>query len=590
LGPAAFEHSLAWGALVPVLVLLVGVGHAALRHGTPFAGALALDRHHGLRGRITNALAFAALPDGRRTPMMEAAIDDALASSAELSPRRAVPFRAPRDLAALAALVLGATAVGLLEVPVRRVLPSVAHHVEALAVSPDDLELFRRVSEDLQTSMTDAQALAGARRFNQLIEDLAERRLDRREIFRRLDELEQSVKSPAGLDASALDEALDGLAKELDKSPLSRPVAEALAERRLADAEQAMRDLAKKVEGAKKGVDQAKLEALRQALKKAGETVEAHAAHADSARRETEERRRRLLEKQQKEGLTKAEQQELDRAERKLEHLDREKSHADAQQKALSGLDKDLQKAAQDLMKDLGMGSKDLHQGAEDINRAAQQKMSEKQKEELRRRIEELRQILRQEGQAGRDRLKRMMAFGQRARGGQGEGQGQGQKPGSGAGQGGQGQGQQGGGQDKGGKGRPDLVFGSGRPGEGSALVMGPGGAAPGAGQPGQSPGGGGGGDPETWGAGHDPNVRGDATRLKGQTQDVTAAAADTGQGAASSQVIYGAAERGFIGRSYKKVYTDYQTVAEESLAKDEIPAGYRFYVRRYFELIRPRD
>ena len=50
------------------------------------------------------------------------------------------------------------------------------------------------------------------------------------------------------------------------------------------------------------------------------------------------------------------------------------------------------------------------------------------------------------------------------------------------------------------------------------------------------------------------------------------------------------AAERGFVGRRYKKVYTDYQTVAEESLAKDEIPPGYRFYVRRYFQLIRPRD
>jgi len=54
--------------------------------------------------------------------------------------------------------------------------------------------------------------------------------------------------------------------------------------------------------------------------------------------------------------------------------------------------------------------------------------------------------------------------------------------------------------------------------------------------------------------------------------------------------LIYGAAERGFVGRGYKKVFTDYQTVAEESLAKDEIPPGYRFYVRRYFQLIRPRD
>ncbi|HEY4105579.1 MAG TPA: hypothetical protein VGM44_16890, partial [Polyangiaceae bacterium] len=91
-------------------------------------------------------------------------------------------------------------------------------------------------------------------------------------------------------------------------------------------------------------------------------------------------------------------------------------------------------------------------------------------------------------------------------------------------------------------------------------------------------------------GAGHDPNIAGNATDLKGKTMDVTAAGVDSGQGAASSQVIYGAAERGFVGRGYKQVFTDYQTVAEQALSQDQIPSGYRFYVRRYFQLIRPRE
>jgi hypothetical protein len=414
------------------------------------------------------------------------------------------------------------------------------------------------------------------------VEDLADRRLDRREVFRRLDELERSLKDSTSIDAAALDEALDGIAKELDRSALAKPVAQALAEKRLADAEQAMRDLAKKIETAKKDVDKSKLEALRQALQKSSETVHSKTAAQQGARKEMEERRRRLLEKKQKEGLSKAEQQELDRTERQLQRLDREKAQTEAQQKALSDLDRDLAKAAQDLMKDLGMGSQDLQKGAEDINRAAGQRMSEQQKEELKRRIEELRQLLRQEGQAGRERMKRMMAFGQRAHGGQGQ-QGQGQGKGQG-----QGQGQEGEGKGKG-KGRPELTMGQGQ-GPGSGVALSPAGMAPGAGEPGQSPGSGEGGDKDSWGTGHDPNVRGDVSGLKGQTEDVTAAGADTGQGAASSQVIYGAAERGFVGKGYKKVFTDYQTVAEESLAKDDIPPGYRFYVRRYFQLIRPRD
>jgi hypothetical protein len=68
------------------------------------------------------------------------------------------------------------------------------------------------------------------------------------------------------------------------------------------------------------------------------------------------------------------------------------------------------------------------------------------------------------------------------------------------------------------------------------------------------------------------------------------AAGVDTGEGEASSEVIYGAAQRGFVGRGYQKVYTDYRTVAERVMEQDEIPPGYRFYVRRYFQLIRPRE
>ncbi len=92
------------------------------------------------------------------------------------------------------------------------------------------------------------------------------------------------------------------------------------------------------------------------------------------------------------------------------------------------------------------------------------------------------------------------------------------------------------------------------------------------------------------WGEGHDPNVQGGATNPKMSTEDTQVQGADTGQGGSRSQVILGAAERGFASRGYKKVYTEYHQVAEESLNKDDIPGGYRFYVKRYFQLIRPRD
>ena len=92
------------------------------------------------------------------------------------------------------------------------------------------------------------------------------------------------------------------------------------------------------------------------------------------------------------------------------------------------------------------------------------------------------------------------------------------------------------------------------------------------------------------YGSGHDSNVQGGATNMKGGVQDTQVQGSDTGQGGSRSEVILGAAERGFASRGYQKVYREYHTVAEEALNKDEIPGGYRFYVRRYFQLIRPRE
>src|ERR1019366_6312336 len=81
-----------------VLVLVAAViGY--LRPLPMRAGAVALDRHHGLADRLSSALSFGAMSDAERTPFMEAAIDDAVAVVATVSPRKAVPIRAPRDLA-----------------------------------------------------------------------------------------------------------------------------------------------------------------------------------------------------------------------------------------------------------------------------------------------------------------------------------------------------------------------------------------------------------------------------------------------------------------------------------------------------------
>lgn len=577
LGPSA-QRALLWLGLVPVLIVLGAVARRLFARRPRWSGSIALDQFHGSKDRVTSALSFSRLPAAARTPLMQAAIEDGTALAGQLDPRRAVPIRLPPETAVVFGLVLGLVALSLLEVRHYRALPT-PRMFEPMAMSADDIELFRDMAKELATKTDDPRALVAVRRFNQLVEDIAEHRLDRHEVFQRMGDLERDLKDNLELDRDARDEGLKGLARELQKSGLSKAAATALDENQLADAEKALRELAEKLKKKEGRPSAAELDKLRQALEKASRSNEERAKGIEQRRRELEEERKSLLKKKREQpdaGTNPELDKKLADNERRLEHLDRERNRAERSQRQMSELDKQLAEAARDLMRDAGQSARDLEQGAQDINRMAKQETSDQQKQELLRKLQEMRELMRQQGKGGKDQMQRLQKFGQRARGQSGGGQGQ-------TGEG-QGEGQ------KGGKKDGPLRLGSG-PGSVSIEIPVPKSVSgQGQGAPGDKPGGREPGTGAEYGSGHDSKLVGDATDLKGKTTDVTAAGADTGQGTASSQVIYGAAERGFVGRGYKKVFTDYQTVAEQAIVQDEIPAGYRFYVRRYFQLIRPRD
>jgi hypothetical protein len=87
----------------------------------------------------------------------------------------------------------------------------------------------------------------------------------------------------------------------------------------------------------------------------------------------------------------------------------------------------------------------------------------------------------------------------------------------------------------------------------------------------------------------HDPNLMGDKTKLASKRNE-SRVDGNKGAGPSKSETILGSAERGFASSDYKKVYADYSSVVEEVLSKERIPPGYRYYVKRYFQLIRPRE
>ena len=573
------------------------------------AGAVALDRFHQLADRLSSALSFSELPAQERTPFMMAAIDDALEHAKRVDPKRAVPMERPREWPFLLIMVGALAGIALFEV--RKHTPTTnARMIDAVDVTQDDLDAMREFLRDVDQRMQSEDAKDATQEFNQLIEDLANKRLDRTEAFRRMQQLEDKLLRGNEADAKALEEALKKMGEELKKSELSKPTGEALDNKNLDAAEKALKDLAKKLrEG--KNVDKAQLEKLKEALKKASEENKKRLEELEKKREELKDSILKQKEKMADGGAPKEEEKSLlQKKERELERLEREHDQQQKAQRELDRLDRELQKAAEDLMKDLGLSANDLDNAAQDLNRMAKEEMSQEEKEQLRQKLQELREMLRQQSQGGAGQMARLRVFqqkaqgkggqsgqgGQQGQGDQGQGdQGQGQQ-GQGQGQQGQGQGQQGQGQGQQGKGQGQGQ-GQGQ-GGGETWILGPNGEkilmitkSSGQGQGGQNGGGQGQGKGQGAGTGHDSNVQGkDPTALKSGTQDSQIQGNDTGQGGSRSEVILGAAERGFASRGYQKVYREYHTVAEEALNKDEIPGGYRFYVRRYFQLIRPRE
>ncbi|HTQ43693.1 MAG TPA: hypothetical protein VMI75_13115, partial [Polyangiaceae bacterium] len=247
------------------------------------AGARALDRFHGLHDRFASALAFAARPAEERTAFMQAAIEDAISSASVAQPREAVPVPLPRAMGGAAALAGVLTAVMLFEV--RQHIP-IAHAktIEPVEMAPDDLDDVKDFLKQLQQNEQSDDTRAAVDEFNKLVDDIANKRLDRTEAFRRMESLEQRLLTGSEADKKALEEQIDRIGEELKKAELTKPSGEALSEAKLDEARDAMHDLAKKLREQGGSIDKQKIEAMREALRKS-------AADAEKRQQAIEQRR-----------------------------------------------------------------------------------------------------------------------------------------------------------------------------------------------------------------------------------------------------------------------------------------------------------
>lgn len=583
-------------ALTPLAAAVI----AWMRKLPPMAGAIALDREAKLHDRIATALAFHAR--GVKNDFERAAIADGVAQADRASPSRAVPIPFPRDFAAVAALAGVIAVVSLFEV--RTHVPQAqVPTINALEMDPDDLEALADFANQLKDQPhADDDMKAAVQDFNKLVEDLKNKRIDRNEAFRRMAELDGKLQKSGELDKKALEEAMKKVGSELKKNDLTKDIGNALEKGDKKEAEKKIKELAAKLKDKQMKLSEEQKKALADALKKAANRDREKSLAEMKAKRDklTAELEKARAEKE-KNGGKETPEMEKDRKakERELDRLDREEKEQASADRQLEKLDRDLETAANDIMKDLGLSAADLDAGAEDINKMAEDDLTAEEKEELRQRLKELHDLLVQQGKLTPEQLAKLKEFMKKAKGGKSAKAGKkGKKPGkmgkfnpdgdpSAGGDGKDGDDKDG--DDGDGDGEPkDWTLGpDGKPMPmpGAGAGAGAGAGQPGAGQPGdgKQPGPG-------WGVGHDPKMLGKKTANKVGTTDITVAGQDAGKGPKRSEVILGAADKGFVVKGYKKVYAEYKTVAEEALKQDEIPAGYRFYVRRYFDLIRPRD
>jgi chemotaxis protein histidine kinase CheA len=597
----------------------VGVGVALILSGAIAAAARALplrkvaklvDDTHRLADRFGVALEFR--DEKTPTPMMLAAIADAEAYAHKVRAKLASPWRRPPHLAVIGLCAALAIAVHFLQFPVAAaIVQEAGKQIPGLVLDRDQLEPERELIAGIkrEAMATDDDELG--RLADELQKLLDQKDLTRKELFEKLAELEQKALAGDRADQGweELKQKLRKAGEQLGDGSLAKEAADALKKDDLERAKKELEELAKKLD--QNQLDPKEQEKLAKALEQAAREQMKTDAEQKNEReiQKLEQEQRRLKRDQEKQANQKNEEQQrrLQKNERQLQQLKREQQRQQNAQRQLQRLQRQMQSAASQ-MRD---GGGQQQQNAGQSMRNAANELG-KMQDEIRKlgnsqatqsAIAQLREALRrmpQNGQGGQGQSVTILDGNQQPgpHGDHGSNDGQ-------QGQNGQkGQnGQNGKNGPKGEKMRDFLTRAGGKGGDGKDMIFMPGqNGGDGKdqlllpmGEGGQQNGPGGQGhdmpglSSDGIGDSHDPNLHGEATQLAAKRQ-LSRVQGKMGAGPSKSETILGSAEKGFATANYRRVYGDYTSVVEEVMSKEQVPPGYRYYVKRYFQLIKPRE
>ncbi len=524
-----------------------------------------------------------------------------------------IPDDAPIGDTILTAYI-GKQAVGPVTFTVVDLKDTRYHKESAVLLDPDERAYVDAILDQLKAvaQRDEVPELEDfAKKIEQLLTDAEMGKITKEQLLDALAKAEEALKKDAEPNEAEVQKQMSEMGKELAKEPVTKELGEALQKNDLQKAKEEMEKLAdkldpkeleKKIEELKKQLEnkdlteqqkedlQKKLEEMKnqkpltekekEQLQQKLEQVAKQMETKDKDQKAKQQQMQQKLEQeikrlQKKKDEAKNEQEQLD-AERQLAkkkdelqklNKDQDDKEQSAQRQALKRLQKDIEKAAENLdkpQKDPNkskeeqdqeqeerekQASRNMKDAARETGRVDQDQRKQSTQKKMSSQMDDLREAMRRAKQKGNkgpqdpfNKKGKNKDFQARARGQKGSGQAW--KPGQGQGQG-KGQGQQPGGQ-------------------------------------GQQPGG------DQWGTGHDDNLTGDATQKTGNTKDQDLQGQQGSKGTSRRETILAAAQKGFAGVGYKKVYADYQRIVEEVMRTEKLPASYKYYVKRYFAKIHP--
>jgi hypothetical protein len=560
--------------------VLVAAAFAAARRLPTARVATRIDRASGLADRLGTACDFSSRLDQAGNPetlaLMQAAIRDGVDAAKRADIKKSAPFGLPRDLRAL--LVFGAVTavIALLSFGPERRAPAGALAATAAAtrppgdapdretLDPDDLEYQRQFAAEMKelAQQTGDQNLKDmAQELENLLQQAGKGQITKQELLAKMDALEKKYSAGSDKDIEATLNDLKEQAKELKKQPVTKKLGEALEKGDMEQAQKELEDLADKLEKNElKPEDKKKLaEALQDAADKQEKKEQQREKEEQAQAQKEIEKKQDEIRRLEKKVAEKPEDEELKRTlqkeKRELEKLDREKKDKQAEKpkRQLERLTRNMQRAAENLrQKNEKQSADDLRKGAEDTKKVQDEMRRMQNQKRVRSQLADLKEAIRRakprkgNGKNGQQqaRERRIREWEQRAAGGKGNSeawkQGQGQQPGE--------QGKE------------------GQLGQNGQQQTGP-----------------------QWGTEHDPNLTGDPTQMKDKLKDEHLSGVQ-GAGPSRRETILTSAQKGFAHAAYRKVYADYKKIVEEVMTQEKVPQGYKYYVKRYFQRIKPHS